>query len=639
MCGILAIHDPRRRPIDEDLLREQCDAMTHRGPDDEGYHLDDGVALGMRRLSIVDLAGGHQPLKNEDGTIHVICNGEIYNHRELRVELEARGHTLATHSDVEVIAHLYEELGDRCVERLNGMFGFALWDSKRRRLLVARDRLGIKPLYYTHANGRLLVASEIKVLLADPTVPRTVNVSGLHHYLHYLYVPGPETMFGGIYKLPPGHLMVCDDAGTDIRRWWDVSFDPELDVDEEQAIEGLGEHLERSVERRLMADVPLGAYLSGGIDSSVIVALMSKLGSGPVRTFTLGFGEGNEEFNEVGYAREVAELFETDHHEFVVTEDEVARNLEEIVWHFDEPFGGGLHTYFLSRLAKPHVTVALTGLGSDELFAGYDRQRRLRMSHWYLRLPRFLRHGCIEKLMDEVPAEARGPRLYRRLERLIRRTRLDDAENYGTEIDLLSEDARRLLSSRWLDESHAATDLRGFLYDALGDQSIGSPWNRLSYMELKTTMVDDFLNYVDHMGMAHSMELRVPFLDHELVEYAARLPFDYKMKRLRTKHILKELAVRLLPERIVYRKKQPFFLPLGNWLRNDLRPHVDRVLDGDKVRDQGYFDAAGVSALLDEHMRGDADHGWTIWSLLVFQAWHDRFIESADVPTHHTLRS
>ncbi len=258
MCGILAIHDPLRRTIDEELLRSQCDAMTHRGPDDEGYHVEDGIALGMRRLSIVDLAGGHQPLSNEDGTIHVVCNGEIYNHAELRVELEARGHTLATQSDVEVIAHLYEEHGDRCVERLNGMFGFALWDSKRRRLLVARDRLGIKPLYYTRAKGRLLVASEIKVLLADPTVPRRVNVSGLNHYLHYLYVPGPETMFEGIFKLPPGHLMVCDDNGTDTRRWWDVSFEPVMDIDEESAIEGLGEQLERSVERRLMADVPLG---------------------------------------------------------------------------------------------------------------------------------------------------------------------------------------------------------------------------------------------------------------------------------------------------------------------------------------------------------------------------------------------
>jgi asparagine synthase (glutamine-hydrolysing) len=629
MCGILALFDNTGGSFDPESIARQCRTMAHRGPDDEGYHFQPGVALGMRRLSIVDVAGGHQPIANEDGGVWVVMNGEIYNHRELRRRLAGRGHHFKSRTDTEVIVHLYEEMGDDCVHELDGMFAFALWDARKQRLLCARDRLGIKPLYYTEYGHTIAFASEIKALIEDPSVERAVNLNGLHHYLGYLYVPAPETMFQGIYKLPPGHLMVCDARGHTTRRYWDLRFAADQSMTLDHATSAVHMQLRRSVEQRLMSEVPLGAYLSGGIDSSVIVALMAELMDEPVKTFNLSFGGEHEDFNEANHARDVARLFRTEHHEFEVREHHVAEILWQAVWYFDEPFGDGLHTYFLSQMAKQHVTVALTGLGSDELFGGYGRQARLGLSRLYTRAPALARRSC-QSLLERLPPAAKASAAYRRARRVIDRAALSDWQYYAGEILMTPEATRRGLYTDGTWRDYQTRDLTEFLRLALDSTAIDhdDEWHRIAYLEHKTTMVEDFLHYADRMGMAHSMELRVPFLDHHMVELAGTIPAKYKVRGLRgNKYVLKKMAESLLPERIVYREKQPFFLPLDNWLRDDLADYVRRVLEPEKLAAQGYFDAAGVRALLDEHEHGHADRGWSIWALLVFQAWHDRFIE------------
>ena len=627
MCGILACFGSPDHEFDRELVTRQCRTMHHRGPNEEGYHFEPGVALGMRRLSIVDLADGQQPMSNEDGRIQVVINGEIYNHQVLRARLEARGHRFRTRADTEVVAHLYEELGDACVAELDGMFAFALWDRRERRLLLARDRLGIKPLYYTEVAGTILAASEIKALIEHPAVPRAVNRRGLHNYLGHLYVPAPETMFQGIYKLPPGHLMVCDEAGHRVRRYWDVVFAPDPSLSLDDSVRAVRSQLRRSVQERLMADVPLGAFLSGGLDSSVIVALMAESMDQPVKTFTLGFGDEYARFNELSFAREVADHVGAEHHEFVVRESHVVDLLPRALWYFDEPFGDGLHTFFVSQMASEHVTVALTGLGADELFGGYGRQARLRLSRLYGRAPRIARQ-IFESWLERAPRfiEQRG--WLAPMRRVVSRAPLSELEYYADEILMTDEGTRREVYSDALWRDYQKLEPMAFLAHKLSRQDIASPWDRLSYLELGTTMVEDFLNYADRMGMGHSMELRVPFLDHHLVELAATLPFGHKVRGLRnTKYVLGKVAESLLPERILRRPKQPFFLPLDGWLRRDLADYMRAVLAPDKLADQGFFDHRGVSALLEAHKSGRGDYGWTIWALLVFQVWHDRFIE------------
>ena len=631
MCGIYAAYDRRRRPFDNEKIIRQLAAMVHRGPDDQGHHIDGAAAIGMRRLSIVDLEGGHQPISNEDDSVWIVFNGEIYNQQHLRRGLEERGHRFKTHTDTETILHLYEEKGAACVEDLNGMFGFAIWDSVKGQLLVARDRLGIKPLYYHERDGRIQFASEIKVLLEDEQIERRVNLNGLHHYLGYFYVPYPESMFDGVLKVPPGHVALVDDDGLRLERYWDAQYAEDESMSLDDAVEGLRAHLRRAIELRLMAEVPLGAYLSGGIDSSIIVGLMAEVMNEPVRTFTLGFGQEHAEFNELEYAAEVARHFGTDHREFVVSEGHVEELLSRVVWHFDEPFGDGLHTYFISQMAKEHVTVALTGLGSDELFAGYDRHVRLAKSARFAGLPGLLR-GPLRAGVGAAGALAGGNRQVQRARRLIERAGLSTDENYAREITLMDEAVRAEIYGDVLRDDYPQRDLGAFLRGHLEGREIPSPWNRLSYLELKTTMVDDFLNYVDRMGMAHSMELRVPFLDHQLVEFACTIPFKYKVQGDSTKHVLKKVAETVLPSRIVHRKKQPFFMPLSDWIRKDLRDYVRRTLSRERLEDQGYFSHAGVEPMLERHFSGRADHGWEIWALLVFQVWHDRFIGGADGP-------
>ena len=497
--------------------------------------------------------------------------------------------------------------------------------------MIARDRLGIKPLYYTRQGGRIQFASEIKALLEDPAVERKVNPNGLHHYLSYLYVPCPETMFEGIYKVPPGHTVVCTDGGERFTQYWDVSVREEPSMTLAEATEGLRAHLARSVDRRMMSDVPLGAYLSGGIDSSLIVALMAEASEEPVRTFTLGFGDEHEPFNEFRYAREVADAFSTDHHEFVAREEDVQQVLRDAVWHFDEPFGDGLHTGFISKMAKDHVTVALTGLGSDELFGGYGRHGRARRANLYGALPGILRRP-FEWGLDRLPENVRRRFPFDKVGRMASRAGLPDWAFYAGEIDLMPTAFRREAYSDAFTADFKTRDLSGFLRRSVEDAPLDASQDPLAYLETKTTMVEDFLNYVDRMGMAHSMELRVPFLDHELVEFAGSIPLRHKVRGLGdTKYVLKQTAESVLPRRIVRRKKQPFFMPLDGWIRNDLRAFVEETLCAEKVADQGYFCPSRVAGLLADHFQRKADYGWPIWALLVFQVWHDRFVETSGV--------
>jgi asparagine synthase (glutamine-hydrolysing) len=598
-----------------------CDVIRHRGPDDEGYWVDDGVALGMRRLSIIDLSTGHQPIHNEDGSVWIVFNGEIYNYRELRTELEAAGHSFYTSTDTETIVHAYEQWGKGAIPRLRGMFGLAIWNTKSRELLVARDRIGIKPMHYAVAGGRLYFGSELKSLLQAPDLPRDLDPDALDHYLSFLYTPRDGSIFKHVRKLPPGHLLTWRDGRLAIDRYWQMPASETFTGTEGDAVGQLREVLTDAVRSHLVSDVPLGAFLSGGIDSSLVVGLMSEVSGSRVKTFSIGFDE--PEFDELEPARRVAQHFGTEHHEFVVKPDGVSI-LDALVSHFDEPFAdsSAIPTWYVSEMARRHVTVVLSGDGGDELFGGYDRYvPHPRVVAFDRYSPRALRRVAAIAAA-RLPHGARGRNFLRHVGR-------DEQGRYLDAIRFFGADEKPALLAAGLQRAISEPDPETRLARHF-ERFAHLPWpSQMMRFDAETYLPEDVLTKVDRMSMAHSIESRVPLLDNEVITFASSLPASLKIKDGRRKHVLKEVAATLLPAEILNRRKQGFGVPLGTWFRGNLRElFADTLLSAGSLQ-RGYFQPVFVRQILAEHLSGKRDHTLRLWQLVVFEKWHQQYADSA----------
>jgi asparagine synthase (glutamine-hydrolysing) len=606
------------RPVLEGEVRAMCGAMTHRGPDEEGVYLGEGVGLGMRRLSIIDLANGQQPVSNEDGSVWVVFNGEIYNYRELRALLIRRGHVFRTESDTETIVHLYEDFGPKAVGYLSGMFAFAVWDERRRQLLLARDRMGIKPLYYAQINGDLVFASELKPILQLPEVGRSLNWEGVSHLFTFLATAPSQSIVDGVRKLEPARFAVAAPGRTlRIERYWDLSFEPDEGASEEELVERLRLLLTTAVARHQISDVPVGAFLSGGIDSSAVVATMARLSSDRVKTFSIGFVEHG--YDELLYARRVATTFHTDHHELILKPDAV-QVIEDLAWYLDEPFGdtSAIATYIVSKLAAEHVKVVLTGDGGDELFAGYDKYLVEQRERTYDRVPAGIRRmmSGVGRLMPEgMP----GRRFLRHLgldgsRRYLHASTLFYADEIGR---LFQGDAREQLMARepWAESlSH------------LGKE--GCDWiSAAQYCDLNNYLPLDVLTKVDRMTMAHSIEARPPLLDHHIVEFAAKIPTRLRLRGGTTKYLFKRAMRGILPDDIIDRPKHGFAVPLHAWFRGELSSFARDLLLSDRCRRRGLFNVRYLERLLRLNERG-RDVGLQLWTIASFELWCQRFLDA-----------
>jgi asparagine synthase (glutamine-hydrolysing) len=624
MCGIAGVWNFRSgRPVESSSLLARTRSLAHRGPDEDGIFVEGSVGLGMCRLQVVDPAGGHQPMPNEDGSVTVVFNGEIYNHRELRSQLEAAGHVFRSRSDTEAIVHAWEEWGTGCVERFNGMFAFAVWDARRRQLFIARDRLGIKPLYYHDGPEGIVFGSELKAVVAAPGVPLAWDIEALDDFLTWEYVPAPRTIVEGVRKLPAASWLLIDAARPHApvapACFWSLSAAPPPTDPDATAAE-LRERLRLSVRRRLMADVPLGAFLSGGIDSSIIVALMSEETPGQVRSFSLGFDDRS--YNELGYARAVARQFGTIHTEEQVTPDivEMAGRLADF---YDEPFGdvSAFPTYLISSLARRDVTVALSGDGGDELFAGYDHYRAHRWAHRIRFLSRTWGWRAVDRLLDRVPPTSakKGPvnKAKRFAEGLRRPADLEHARwlafwDLDERRSLYHADTRAALADR-----DPFSVYRALLREASERGFTGL--QRQLYADVRGYLADDILTKVDRASMAVSLEVRVPFLDHEVVESAMRIPDAWKLRRGRSKWILRRAFREQLPHDVLRRGKEGFSMPMKNWLRGPLLPLVHELLAPERIRDRGWFEPATVQRLVREHTLGRHNHAHRLWCLMALE--------------------
>ncbi len=656
MCGIAgAAWTAHGTPLPQDVLQRMTDVLAHRGPDDRGfYHSHStgdaapenrsqgprgGAALGHRRLSIIDLASGHQPLSNEDGTVWIVFNGEIYNYKELRPTLESRGHRFQTSTDTETIVHLYEEYGERCVEHLRGMFAFAIWDEKAQRLFLARDRLGKKPLLYRKESGRLLFASELKGLLQVPDAPRTLNPRAVDYFLTYQYVPHPHSILEGYHKLPPGHLAVYENGRLEVRRYWSPPFEPTTQTpagdhsgwSPERWKTELRETLTEAVRLRMRSDVPLGAFLSGGIDSTIISGLMQQLSERPVHTFSIGFPV--KQFDETSYAREAARALGTEHHELTVEPDALSI-LPKLIWHYDEPFAdsSAIPMMYLSEMTRRKVTVALSGDGGDELFAGYDRYRAVRFGITFDRLPRPLRALLTSRLWQKIPASVQQRSFRRRLKRLLAELGKPPERRYLRWISIYDTERRRDLYTDGFRAAVGDVDSADVLLEAYAACPSRDFVTRTSCADVLTYLPCDILTKVDIASMAYSLESRCPFLDHRVAELAARMPIELKQTPQQGKKILIETFSDLLPASIQRRSKMGFGVPLDHWFRNELRPLLlDALLDR-RALERGYFNPTAVKRLIDEHLEGRWDHSYRLWALLVFEMWQRMYLDNAEIP-------
>jgi asparagine synthase (glutamine-hydrolysing) len=627
MCGICGKINLNNEPIDEALLRKMTSCLSHRGPDDEGLYIKGNVGLGHRRLSIIDLSQfAHQPMSNEDGTIWIVYNGEIYNFLELRDVLIKKGHTFRSRSDTETIIHLYEEYGPECLVYLKGMFAFALWDVKKQLLFLARDRIGKKPLYYWHSPITFVFVSEIKSILQDDNFQRKPDYTAIHHYLTYQYVPSPWTAFEGIKKLPPAHYLVLKNGNIEVKRYWKLSYLPKHTIKEKDLKAEIIERLKEAVRIRLISDVPLGAFLSGGIDSSTVVALMSGIMKEPVKTFSIGFKE--EKYNELGYARMIAEKFRTDHTEFIV-EPKAVEILDKLVWHYNEPFAdsSAIPTYYVSKLAREHVTVILNGDGGDENFAGYGRYKANQVSgfmHSFVPLPLA---RLVYPLVRLIPHGKDPDNFFWRLKRFLQEyTNTPELRNAQWLCHFTTEMKEDIYTDDFLCR-FANTDSFELILNRCGEAEADSFLDRVLYADVMMYLPDDLLVKVDVASMANSLEARSPFLDHEFMEFAAGIPAEMKLKGLTTKYILKEALRNILPDEVLFREKMGFGVPIDYWFRNELKGMVYDTLLSEKAVSRGYFKKESIKKILDEHVSEKWNWHNHIWNLLMLELWHRMFID------------
>lgn len=622
MCGICGVYNGRSgEPVPQRLIEEMMRLITHRGPDDNGSYMDGALGLGFVRLSIIDLSGGHQPMCNETGDVWISYNGEIWNYKELRKELLEKGHTFKTNCDTETIVHAYEEYGVDCVKRLHGMFAFAIWDSRRKRLFLARDKAGKKPLYYTQVNGNFVFGSEIKALLAHPQVKREADTQAMADFLSVRYVPAPATLFANVYKVMPGHWLLYENETVRQECYWDYTFGPTEQRPIEEYLKGIKEHVYRSVEERMMADVPVGAMLSGGVDSSIISGIMSKLTDHKVKTFAVGFD--HPDYSELPYARMVADHFGTDHHELVVQSSDMTRYWPLLTWHRDEPVSepSDLGVYLISKLAQQYVKVVLSGEGGDELFAGYPKYVVDWMARYYHILPPSVRNGLIQPLLERLPYSMR------KIKQAARNMSQPSPQrwmnwfgifNGPMKENLLTDSVKSSIdmdSSRefqhWLDKNPQRDDLSAMLY-----------------LDTKIWLPDNLLMKGDKMTMAASLEQRIPLLDYRLTEYAASIPSGPKIKGFKAKYLLKRAFADFLPEQILTRKKMGFNVPTGVWFREGQRDLISKLLLSERIRERGYFNDEYVERMVREHVEGRTNYQAQIFTLASLELWFRVFIDS-----------
>ena len=627
MCGIVGFVNADASPANRPLLERMNAAIRHRGPDEDGYLCEGGVALAMQRLAIIDLAGGQQPIHNADRTKWIVFNGEIYNYRDLRKDLESRGHQLFTNSDTEAILRLYEDFGADCVQHHRGMFAFAIWDSVDRSLFNARDRVGKKPLLYSHRpNGDLVFGSEFTALLEHPAVSREIDHQALDAYLSFTCVPAPMTAYKEIRKLEPGHWLRWKNGEIETKRYWLPDFSKKIDISEEEAIEETTRLLRESTRLRMISEVPLGAFLSGGVDSSVVVALMAQESSTPVKTFSIGFDD--EEYSELKYARIVADHVGAEHHEFVVKPDAL-EILPTLVEHYGEPYAdsSAVPTYYVARETRKHVTVALNGDGGDESFAGYERYVAMRMAESYRKIPGFLRKPFLEFPVSLLPtSEVRrsrvrdAQRFFRSASkpRVERYLQLNSAFNRAAKSELYTRDFAAELNG------HDAADVLGKWFKTANGSGIVDTTMMVDQM---TYLPNDLLVKVDIASMANSLEARSPFLDHNVIEFAAKLPESLKLNGTDTKSFLKKVAARLVPREVIYRRKMGFGVPVGKWFRAEMKDFVREVLLSEKSLNRGVVRPEAIRRYVDEHTEARQDHSFRLWTLLMLELWFQRFID------------
>ncbi len=627
MCGIagfISKDESAPKPEREILLDKMCRVIEYRGPDEQGIAVSGRAALGMRRLSIIDLKTGQQPISNADGSLVIVFNGEIYNYRELKKELESRGHRFKTNSDTETVLRAYEEFGADCLEKLRGMFAFAIWNARNESLFIARDRVGKKPLFYTLTEkGNFVFGSELKVLLTHGEVSKKIDHSALDAYLTFGYVPEEFCIFKNVQKLAPGHFLLFKDGKIRTEKYWDFRYaKPENIKTEDEYAEKLRELIKESVEIRLISEVPLGAFLSGGVDSSTIVGMMSQISEKPVKTFSIGFNE--DTFDELKYARIAAEHFKTDHHEFIVTPD-LVDIVDELVWHFDEPFAdpSALPTFMVSKMARDFVTVILSGDGGDELFAGYTRYVTDSKRSGLEKLPQTIRRNLLKPLSASLPHGAKGKNYLYNISLDAIDRYIDSISHFGT----LGK--RSLYASDFLTRQNGDFGKGETVFRKIAESvSTGNRLDSLLYLDSKTYLPADILTKVDRMSMANSLEARVPLLDHKLIEFVTQIPTALKLKGLETKSIFRNAVRSIVPEEILNRPKQGFGVPINEWINLQLRERIRETLTERKTIERGYFDAKYVKLLLEEHAAKRRDHSYSLWILFMFELWNRRYLDS-----------
>ncbi|MBJ6727568.1 asparagine synthase (glutamine-hydrolyzing) [Geomesophilobacter sediminis] len=628
MCGIFGMVSPR---MNQAALVKATDTLAHRGPDDAGYHLDGEIGMGHRRLSIIDVAGSRQPIYNEDRTKCIVFNGEIYNFAELRRRLIALGHVFTTNGDTETILHAYEQWGESCVEMLRGMFAFAIWDSSTRTLFLSRDRFGIKPLFYGTYTGGFGFASEMKALLVDPAFPREMDHEGLAAYFSFSYIPGQMTIFRHIRKLLPGHSLTWRDGTFRIRKYWELKVVPDHGKSEEYFIEKMMEHLREAVGSHLVSEVPLGAFLSGGMDSSLVVALMSGFSEEPVNTFCMGFGgDVGGYLDERGYARQVAQRYRTKHREFEII-PRFDGLIETMVRAFDEPFAddSAIPTWFVCKTAREEVTVALSGLGGDEVFAGYERYLGFALSGWFSRLPDFALRNLLAPLVERLSEQANGHYTVNHMKRFVRAALLPPDDRYLGYVHKMRPGLQGSFFAEPDFFSRHAEPARRFFLDHFNNGNVADgpeSFSRAMYCDTMTYLPEDILAVTDRMSMQHALEVRVPFLDHPFFEFCATIPPELKIRWLKKKYIMRSAAREYLPAEVITHRKQGFVGPMTSWLKTDLKPFVLETLSEPNLRRHGLLNPATVRAILDEHFSGREIHDTLIWSMLVFQTWHNLYL-------------